>query len=156
MQLPSALLGRSSKKKAFLIFLEMESCTFWAQAWRKKSTWENFLYSGKLLLISQKLFLHFGKWKPRKKFLIFQETETPKNVLIFRGKWNCLAPGLKSILYFRWNFQSPQNQTFWYFSKKSYEWIFLKTLSDNSFHLFYKVNRKILLVYKNTESFLLC
>ena len=120
MQLPSALLGRSSKKKAFLIFLEMESCTFWAQAWRKKSTWENFLYSGKLLIISQKLFLHFGKWKPRKKFLIFQETElsyisgngNPEKRSYISGEMELSSSRLKKYLIFQVELPKPPKSNF--------------------------------------------
>ena len=120
MQLPSALLGRSSKKKAFLIFLEMESCTFWAQAWRKKSTWENFLYSGKLLIISQKLLLHFGKWKPRKKFLIFQETElsyisgngNPEKRSYISGEMELSSSRLKKYLIFQVELPKPPKSNF--------------------------------------------
>ena len=120
MQLPSALLGRSSKKKAFLIFLEMESCTFWAQAWRKKSTWENFLYSGKLLIISQKLFLHVGKWKPRKKFLIFQETElsyisgngNPEKRSYISGEMELSSSRLKKYLIFQVELPKPPKSNF--------------------------------------------
>ena len=120
MQLPSALLGRSSKKKAFLIFLEMESCTFWAQAWKKKSTWENFLYSGKLLIISQKLFLHFGKWKPRKKFLIFQETElsyisgngNPEKRSYISGEMELSSSRLKKYLIFQVELPKPPKSNF--------------------------------------------
>ena len=54
---------------------------------------------------------------------------------------------------FQENFQSHKNQSFLYFSKKSYEYIFLKTLQDNSFYLFYKLTKSILLVYKNIEIF---
>ena len=49
----------------------------------------------------------------------------------------------------------PQKIKFLIFSKKGYEQIFLETLLNNSFHLFYKLNQTILLVYKNIESFLL-
>ena len=39
-----------------------------------------------------------------------------------------------------------------YFSKLSYEYFFQKILLDNSFHILYKPNQTILLVYKNVES----
>ena len=80
-----------------------------------------------LYSFKRKVFLYFRKWKPR-----------------------------KSSLYFRENFQSPKYQNLLFFSKKCYEYIFLKTRLDNSFHLFYKLNQTTLLVYKNIESFLLC
>ena len=137
MQLPSALLGRSSKKKAFLIFLEMESCTFWAQAWRKKSTWENFLYSGKLLIISQKLFLHFGKWKPRKKFLIFQETElsyisgngNPEKRSYISGEMELSSSRLKKYLIFQVELPKPPKSNFLILLQKKL-WM---NLSKNTF-----------------------
>ena len=37
-------------------------------------------------------------------------------------------PGNETFLYFRKNFQIPKNQNFVYFSRKSYEQIFLKSL----------------------------
>ena len=95
--------------------------------------------------------------------LIFQEVtfQAQKNkkallkcFLHFR-KWNFPAPSLKNFSYFRRNFQSPKNQNLSYFSKKSYEQIFPKALSDNSFHLFNKLNQTMLLLCKNIESLLL-
>ena len=137
MQLPSALLGPSSKKKAFLIFLEMESCTFWAQARKKKSTWENFLYSGKLLIISQKLFLYFGKWKPRKKLLIVQETElsyisgngNPKKRSYISGEMELSSSRLKKYFIFQVALPRPQKSNFLILLQKKL-WI---NFSENTF-----------------------
>ena len=127
-----------SQKKAFLIFLEME------------------------------LFYILGNGNPEKNPYISGNGNPPKIPFISElsyipGSGNLKKisyisgsnfPSSKSFLYFRRNFQSPKNLL--YFSKQSYENIFRKTLSDKSFHLFCKVNQKILLVYKNIESFLLC
>ena len=77
--------------------------------------------------------------------------ETPKTFLIFQD-----TDTLKNLLYFKKNFQSHRNKNLLNFSKKRYEQIFPKTLSHNSFYLFYKLNQTILLVYKNIESFPLC
>ena len=60
-----------SQKKAFFIFLEMEPCTFPTKLEKNKnSPRENSLYFN------------------IKKFLIFQETETPKKNLIFQETEN--------------------------------------------------------------------
>ena len=57
-------------------------------------------------------------------FLIFQETETLKNLLYFR-KWNFLALILKKALYFLKRI---------HFQNRSLENTFLKLLSQNFFH----------------------
>ena len=72
------------KIKKFLIFLEMQLCTFQhkLEKIKKKSTPGKFLYSGKMELsnsniknffhfLKRKLFLYFSKWKPPKKSLYF-------------------------------------------------------------------------------------
>ena len=96
-------------------------------------------------------------------FLIFHEItfrarKMKKNLFLtfflFFGKWKVLAQS-KICVYFIRNFQSPKNQNLLYFSQKSYEEIFPKTLSDNNFHFFYNLNQTILLAYKNIESFIL-
>ena len=75
-----------SNIQKFLIFREMEI--------PKKIPYISGNGNAKKLLIfwETKLFLYFGKWKPR-----------------------------KSSLYFRRNFQGPKNQNFIYFSKKRFE-----------------------------------
>ena len=45
---------------------------------QKTKSRKNFLY-----FLKRKLFLYFGKQKPQRKFLIFQETEAPKKLFIF-------------------------------------------------------------------------
>ena len=55
----------------------------------------------------------------KKYFLLFQETETTKMLLIFSQKKAVLI--FRETLYFRRNFQSPKNQNLLYFYKKSYE-----------------------------------
>ena len=77
--------------------------------------------------------------------LIFQEME-----LLSRSSKNEKIEREKNLLYFR-NFQSPENQNLSCFSKIRYEYVFLKIL--NTFHLFYKLNQTILLVYKTLKAF---
>ena len=66
------------------------------------------------------------------------------------------SPKLKKCLMCQEDLPNPKNQNLLYFSKKVYQYVFPKTHSDNSFHLFYKLNETLLLVFKNIESFLLC
>ena len=134
---------------------------------KKNPPRENFLYSGetklsnsnikKLLIFSQKkAFFMFWEKETPEKFLIFHETELSyiSGNGTFRAR-KIKNSHLKSFLYFRRNFQSLKNENLLYFFKKSCEKFFPKTLLDNSFHPFYKLNQT-LLVYKNIESFLLC
>ena len=62
-----------SKKKAFLIFPEMEPYTFKLklEKLKKYPPLENSLYFRKWKFLKRKFFLYFGKTKARKKFLIF-------------------------------------------------------------------------------------
>ena len=112
-----------SQKKVFLIFQETELSYISAK--------EN---SEKVLYISENgTFFYFRKRKPRinslfirkQNFFIFQE-EVPK----------------------------PQKPKFFIFVQEtSPQQIFLKILLNNSFHLFYKLNQTILLVYKTLKAF---
>ena len=132
----------NSNVKKFVIFCQKKPVLFQETKTRKKF----------LTFSQKKVFLSFGKWKT------FQGMEPLKNILHFRREllgsknekkpWNFLASSLKNFFYLRRNFQSSKNHIFLYFSTKSYELIFLKTLWDNSFHFFYKLNQTILLVYK--------
>ena len=79
-----------------------------------------------LSCLKKTLFLYFGKPKH------------PKNVYISGG-----------------TSKVPKTKIFYNFPKKGYTIVFLKALSDNSFHLFYELNQTILLLYKNIESFFL-
>ena len=98
-------------------------------------------------LIFHEITFRTRKMKKKNLFLKF---------FLFFGKWKVLAQSKIFCVYFGRNFQSPKNQNLLYFSQKSYEEIFPKTLSDNNFHFFYNLNQTILLVYKNIESFILC
>ena len=91
-----------SKIKKFLTFLEMEPCTFSAQAQKKKkdnppremlSKLRETKTLKKYLIFSQKkAFIIFHETETPKKFFIFQETElsyvsgnrNPKQLLIFQ------------------------------------------------------------------------
>ena len=115
----------------------------------KKSTpKKNSLYFGKwnfltlilrnfLYFLNRKLSLYFGKRKPRKNSLYFRK---------------------RSFLIFLEELPKPQKPKFLIFLQKKLRINFSKNTynTNNSFHLFYKVNQAILLVYKNIESFLLC
>ena len=68
------------------VYLEFEAPT---QKIKKIDPEKNSLHFEKwnflaLILKISYIFLYFRKWKPRKKCLIFQETETLKKLLIFR------------------------------------------------------------------------
>ena len=95
--------------------------------------------------IPRKIYYMLGNGSPIKIFYIFSK-ENFSDILENESF-------KKSSSYFRRNLQSSKKQNLLYISKKSYEKIFLKILSDNSFHLFYKLNQTILLVHKNIESF---
>ena len=80
-----------SQKKFFLSFRKWNLALFKPKLQKQKKIHpeKNSLYFGKwsFLALIFKNFLYFGKWKSRKKFLIFQETETLKSFLYF-GKRN--------------------------------------------------------------------
>ena len=106
-----------------------------------------------ILIFSQKkAFLLFQKMENLGKFLIFSQK---KVVLIFR-KTETLKnyiSGNQTFLYFRRNLK---NQNLLNFSKKRFEYILLKKLLDNSFHLFYKLYQTILLVHIKTLKAFFC
>ena len=101
-----------SSKTGFYIFLYFRKWIFLYQI-----LW-NFFY-----FLKKKLFLYFGKRKPRKKYfyfrklLIFQEVtfraRNPllRNILYFR-KSNFLAPSLKNLLHFRRELAKTENQIY--------------------------------------------
>ena len=62
---------------------------------------------------------------------------------------------IEKLLIFQEELPKPQKSKFIILLQNIYEYIFPKTLTDNSFHLFYKSNQTVLLVYKNIASFLL-
>ena len=87
----------------------------------------NFLHS-----LKRKLFLYFGKRKPRKNSLCLRKRnffyiswtnfprskkeKTPwKNFLLYLRKWNFQAPSLKIVLYFRRELAKPQAKKGYYF-----------------------------------------
>ena len=75
------------KIKKFLIFLEMDTCTFRPNLEKLKGvhSQESFLYSWKMEISNSniKKLLTFSQ---KKVVLIFQETQTPKKHLIFSQK----------------------------------------------------------------------
>ena len=91
-----------------------------------------------------------------KVFPIFQGTLILEKILVFSQEKAVLVvwkmKTLKNSLYFRkQNFSGGTSEvpkTKISYTFKSYEYIFLKTLLNNSFHLFYKLNQTILLIYK--------
>ena len=76
--------------------MELPGARFKAKLEKKTHSPKNHLYFGKWnsLALILKTFLTFGKQKPRKKFLIFQETETLKSSLYF-GEYNFSAQARK-------------------------------------------------------------
>ena len=130
---------------------------------------KNFLYfSWKNPL--QKTLLYFGKWyflspslkcshimSEKRLFLYFQEGtwKSWKTKISIISRW-LMIKLLVFLIFFRWNFFITVIRIFRIIRPND---IFLKTLSDNSFHLFYKQNQTIslalILIFYRNISFVL-
>ena len=77
-----------------------------------------------------------------------------KKKILYFGKWNILAPRPKNSYISGTNLQSLKNKNF--IKMLSIGLYFSENIDDNTFHLFYKLNQSILLVYKYIESYFLC
>ena len=135
METPKKILyiSGNGNPKELLIFREMELLTQ-ARKIKKISSKESsytFLYFGKwnflVLIFSQKLFLYFGKRKPRKSYLyfrkwnfsLFQEVNFRARKIKINTLKKLLAPSLKNLLYFRRKLAKPQAKKISYFLRNS-------------------------------------
>ena len=135
------------------VYLEFEAPT---QKIKKIDPEKNSLHFEKwnflaLILKISYIFLYFRKWKPRKKCLIFQETETLKKLLIFR-EIELFSKSSKKFLIVQ---EKEALKKFIIFYQKKDFLIFQKRETQKKFLLFQKnfqspKNENFLCISKNT------
>ena len=135
------------------VYLEFEAPT---QKIKKIDPEKNSLHFVKwnflaLILKISYIFLYIRKWKPRKKCLIFQETETLKKLLIFR-EIELFSKSSKKFLIVQ---EKEALKKFIIFYQKKDFLIFQKTETQKKFLLFQKnfqspKNENFLYISKNT------
>ena len=82
-----------------------------------------------------------------KNVIFFKKNVPSKNKL---KKISCLK--FKKLLIFQEELPKPEKLKFILFFQKNLRINFSKTLSDNNFHILYKLNQMTLLVFKNIEN----
>ena len=130
----------------------------------------------KKFLFFLKLFLYFWKWKP---VLFSPSSKIWKKICPEKIPYTLGNGKTKKISYIfskenfsyisrkgspktelsyisGWASKVSKTKIYYTFSKNFINKIFVKAFLGNSFHLFYKLNQTIFLLYKNIQNFLLC